>query len=166
MNSRLCVIIYQHLLPCVNAIRFVSPSTSISIYPCSPLVHQIVNLIRFWIIWIEIVLRSNLEFVAISMFKAVDARIAQSTARLLTGKTPGYPKSITLVFEFGSAPKCAGDGEHFRICFNSNVNFKSDNCFKMHYFLLINFRMRHVGCIVFHIDKQHDITSFHQMVYQ
>ena len=48
------------------------------------------------------------------MFKAIDARIAQSTARLLTtGKTPGYPKSITLVFEFGSAPKCAGEERTF-----------------------------------------------------
>ena len=78
------------------------------------MVDQIENLISFRIIWIEIVLRSNLEFVAISIFKAIDARIAQSTARLLTtGNTPGYAKSITFVFELGSAPKCAGDGEHF-----------------------------------------------------
>ena len=61
------------------------------------------NLISFRIIWIEIVLRSNLEFVAISIFKAIDARIAQSTRRLLTtGNTPGYAKSITFVFELGS----------------------------------------------------------------
>ena len=26
--------------------------------------------------------------------------------------TPGYPQSITFVFVFGSAPKCAGDGEN------------------------------------------------------
>ena len=60
-------------------------------------------------------LRSNLDSVAISIFSAIAARIAQSTARLLTtGKTPGYAKSITFVFELGSAPKCAGDGEkHF-----------------------------------------------------
>ena len=31
---------------------------------------------------------------------------------------------------------------------------------------LINFRMRHVSCIVFQIDKRHDITFFVKKVYQ
>ena len=57
----------------------------------------------------------------ISQFKASAARIPNSNAALfITGKTPGYPQSITFVLLFGSAPKCAGAGEKiFELVFNS-----------------------------------------------
>ena len=70
------------------------------------------DLVSFRVIWIEIVLRSNFVSVAISQFNAIAAFIAKLTASLFkVGSTPGYPKSITLVCVFGSAPNSVGLAE-------------------------------------------------------
>ncbi len=59
-------------------------------------------------------LRSNFVSVAISQFNAIAAFIAKLTASLFkVGSTPGYPKSITLVCVFGSAPNSVGLAEKF-----------------------------------------------------
>ena len=91
-------------------------------------------------------------------FNARAARIPNSNARLFTtGSTPGYPQSMTFVFVFGSAPKCAGDGENiFESVFNSTWHSKPIIVSKfMSLFLLI---------IVGGVSSNHLLVQMHTLL--